>query len=202
VYSVVLSLLKSKHESLVQEEQNRIATVTRMPMTSNMRLVSNTYISDYDYDTNRFVTTGVTSKSIVGYFNKTFDSEEKLLRKQQPVGDSMNYVRRGSYWNNDFDCYGDMVRVLTKNNALLVETSGEILRKPSSMVDVAIDRDVSEIPTEDRKQLDDMMTRYRGLEGMWFASRVHHYVYPAQGRYRQWLALVRNFTVDLENRKS
>lgn len=47
-----------------------------------------------------------------------------------------------------------------------------------------------------------MMTRYRGIEGMWFASRVHHYVYPAHGRYRQWLALVRNFTVDLENKKS
>lgn len=63
----------------------------------------------------------------------------------------MNYIRRGSYWNNDFDCYNDMAKVLTKNNALLVETSGEILRKPSSMIDIAIDRDVSEIPTEDHK---------------------------------------------------
>lgn len=203
VYSVVLSLLKSKHESLTQEEQNRIATVTRLPMSQSMKTVFDTQVSDYDYGKNAFVTRDITSKNLARYFNATYDSETKLLEKQQPVSrqSGQNYLRRGAYWNNDFNCYGDMVRVLTKYNALLIETSGEILRKPAAMVDVAIDRDTHEVTTEDPKKLEDLMTRYRGLEGTWFASRVHHYVYPQQSKYRQWLALVRNYTIDLENKE-
>lgn len=46
---------------------------------------------------------------------------------------------------------------------------------------------------------DEMMKRFRGLEGVWIATRVHNYVRPNGGRenaFRQVLTLVRNFVVD------
>jgi len=58
-----------------------------------------------------------------------------------------------------------MVKTLTKNNALLIDTSGDILRKPGSVVSIAIDRKMDEMADDTRKQMEDLMTRYRGLEG-------------------------------------
>lgn len=203
-YSVILSLLKSRRESMTEEEPAKLATITRWPASANLRAMFSAQVADYSYDDNKFETRSVTSQALANYFNATYDSETRLLPKQQPADkqSGLNCLRRGAYWNNDLNWYGEMVRSFLKSNALLVETSGEILRKPGAFMNVVVDRDVSEIASEDPERLEDMMTRYRGLEGAWFVSRVHHLVCPRENRYRQWLALVRNYTVDLENKES
>jgi hypothetical protein len=71
-----------------------------------------------------------------------------------------------------------MRKCLVKNNALLVETSGDVLRKVAGVVEIIVDRDTDEIAGDQHNDLDDIMTRYHGLEGMWFISRSHHMVYP------------------------
>lgn len=203
-YSVILSLLKSRRESMTEEEPARLATITRWPASSNLKAMFSTQVADYSYEKNQFETRSVTSRQLANYFNATYDSETKLLTKQQPVDQSsgLNCLRRGAYWNNDLNWYDDMVRSLLKSNALLVETSGEILRKPGAFMNIVVDRDASEIASEDPDRLEDMMTRYRGLEGAWFVARVHHIVCPNKNRYRQQLALARNYTVDLQNKEN
>ena len=47
---------------------------------------------------------------------------------------------RGSYWNNDFNIYGNITRCLLKNNALIIETVGDIQCIPGCIVTLNIDR--------------------------------------------------------------
>jgi len=95
VYPLMLSLLKSKNETLVEQEPNNVGTITRMPFSANMRAFYPTEVSMYDYDSNRFKMTKVMSKSLANYFNCTYQADDTCI-KQYPVAKDRNYVVRGS----------------------------------------------------------------------------------------------------------
>lgn len=200
--NVMLSLMKSNNEALIEQEPNNLGTITRFPAQDRIGTFFPAEVTHYDFDRNSFGTYGVSSQSLAGYFGRTSPGADQLVK--QPVLDESGYgfLRRQAYWNNDINCYDRMVKALTKSNALLIETAGDIMRRPSSVVNVSVDRDMNELADDTHKDLDDLMTRYHGLEGVWFASRVHHVVYPKQSRYRQAVALCRNFRTDPDNKAS
>ena len=202
--TVILSLLRNTEEAFIEEEEINIGTVTRFPTSRLMESVFDKEFYDYDYTANQFLHRNIESKSVTDeYFSKTFMDPTKVVKKTLPISPEakLQYLRRGTYWNNDFSIYDDLATHLMKNNALMVETSGVLLRFPAMMVSVEIDRPKNELTVEDPQVLQDLMTRYQGLEGVWISSRVHSYVYPPAGRFRQILTLMRNYTNNIKDQK-
>lgn len=58
------------------------------------------------------------------------------------------------------------------NNAIVLNITGEILRKPGSMLVVALDRSMKNVSSEDKKELEKIKRQYKAFEGTWFVSKV------------------------------
>lgn len=118
---------------------------------------------------------------------------------REPI--NLSFLKRGSRWNNEFATYDELMQCLFKNNALLADTAGSITRCPGQFIFVAVDRSQQSLISESKLELDDNMTRYRGLEGPWIIFRVHNKICPSGNpSFRQFLSLARNFTIDLSNK--
>ena len=87
-----------------------------------------------------------------------------------------HYTVRGSYWNNDFHFYGTFIDTFLNNNALLVKTIGNITRLPGSVATIMVDRGQADMIEENPDLYEDMLRRYKGLEGAWIVAKVHHYI--------------------------
>lgn len=113
-----------------------------------------------------------------------------------------SYVVRGSFWNNNFHFYGTFIDTFLNGNALLVKTSGNITRLPGNITTITIDRGQEGLMEENPERYEDILRRYKGLEGAWIVAKSHHYVQPNADkayRYRQTLTLVRNFNYPVED---
>lgn len=78
---------------------------------------------------------------------------------------------------------------------------GELLRKPGSIITLNIDRTPKDLDGEDQDELERLKTRYKTFEGPWIASKVRHIIEPnkgpeGNGSYRQNIVLMRNFLSD------
>jgi len=136
--------------------------------------------------------------------NERFSTDESLENKYRNdfLKQQNSYIVRGSYWNNDFHFYGTFVDTFMNSGALMVKACGCITRIPGSAVAIIVDRGQEDMMADDPKQYEDIQRRYKGLEGMWFVAKSHHYIKPhAQKteRYRQTLTLVRNFNYPHES---
>lgn len=58
------------------------------------------------------------------------------------------------------------------NNALVLDITGEILRKPGSMLVISLDRSMKNVMSEDKKELERLKKQYKAFEGTWFVSKV------------------------------
>lgn len=201
--TVLLSMTNSDNESLAQPERAQLATVSSIPHNKALQAFFSAEIQDYDLNSNRFTKQIVSESENINFFN-TFQVDiqdgielKKFNLLNAPL--SENYRKRGSYWNNDFNFYNDFTSCLLQNNTLVVDQMGKIRRMPGGVVTVKIDRDVPSGAYESQNVLDDAETRFHGLEGLWFSSRIHTYIYPRESRFRQGISLMRNFTVSMDN---
>jgi len=105
------------------------------------------------------------------YFNKVYcpicsNSEKKMgdfinddcsFKKGEPPE---KYYVRESYWNNKMDVYSTFVDAMTQNNGVIINTQGEILRKPANLIDLNVDKNIDYSNTSDVRDLKDLETRY------------------------------------------
>lgn len=70
------------------------------------------------------------------------------------------YYIRESYWNNRMDIYSTFVDAMTKNGAVIINTQGEILRKPANFIDLAVDKNIDYSKTDDTRDLKELERRY------------------------------------------
>jgi len=54
-----------------------------------------------------------------------------------------NYVDYGAYWNNEFNIYNSSLKSLLENSSLVINTSGNIFRKPASIVEIKLDKNIN-----------------------------------------------------------
>ena len=135
-------------------------------------------ITSYDYSTNRFKRSKIDTVNIQQYYNMRADVNGDQMHDKQFMLDKIgvDIVKNGSYWNNDFDLYSTITRCLMKNNALMIETDGEIQCIPGCQVMVKIDREYDPSEFEDPDTMEEQLKRYMSYEGLWIAARVHTYV--------------------------
>lgn len=61
----------------------------------------------------------------------------------------------------------------TKGNSLVVNTCGNILRKPGCLMDISIDRDVkNDTGDDDVDDTQEFLGKYKAYEGRWFITKV------------------------------
>ena len=54
----------------------------------------------------------------------------------------------------------------------MIDITGEILRKPGSMLVISLDRSMKNVMSEDKKELERLKKQYKAFEGTWFVSKV------------------------------
>lgn len=193
-YPITLSMFKSQNEQIVEEQQNQLATVVEMPNSEYIRSVFDYEMSNYSFEENTFSSSLITGKSLVNYINAHADATDYYDRYNTIWKDHTG-LTRGSYWNNEVDMYGYGLDALMKLNSLVINTSGEILRKPGSLVAISLDRSLNTVTEADRDNLEETKNKYLAFEGLWIVNKVLHILEPQKQIYRQNLTLSRNFRV-------
>jgi len=196
--SITLSMFNSQGESMSGGVHNELGTITKFPTSASVGIGYNRQIAKFDYSRNRFDYDRIKPEQAYMYMNERFSMDEEMRVKYSNrfLKEQDRYTVRGSFWNNDFHFYGTFIDTFLNDNALLVKTCGNITRLPGSVVGIDVDRGEDSAQDEDPELYEDILRRYKGLEGAWIVAKVHHYIKPNAkqvDRYRQTLTLVRNF---------
>ena len=192
---IVLSPLKSNAESIISEEPIKLGMVTKFSQTDIINTFSKKQMSIYDYVKNAFNMKEIGINKLQNYYNEKSEMIDSIKNTDFGLEQlNIGVCSRGSYWNNDFNIYGNVTRCLLKNNALIVETFGDIQCIPGCIVTLCVDREYDPGTIDNPDELKDQINRYLSYEGVWYAVRVRSYIRPPETSYRQVLTLVRNFT--------
>lgn len=200
---IAISMFAAQAESMAGGVQNELGTVTKFPTSAVLGVGYKRQIASYDYSKNKFEYDNIKPEHAYQYMNERFSEDKDLYGRYRNafLKEPDMYTVRGSYWNNDFHFYGTFVDAFLNSGALMVKTIGNITRLPGSIVGISIDRGQEELMEESPQMYEDILRRYKGLEGAWIVAKTHHYIQPNAGkseRYRQTLTLVRNFNYPVE----
>ena len=93
-------------------------------------------IVDYDYLHNVFVNKPIKEQDLLDIYNKHVDIEGYQDRFEKRFTSTLKYVSRSTFWNSKMleDIYKNMMDTLLNNNTLVINTNGNIVRKPSSII--------------------------------------------------------------------
>lgn len=83
--------------------------------------------------------------------------------------------------------------MLSENNSLILNITGDIKRQPGSFTIVNIDRDMKNLTNDTKQELEKLKYKYKVYEGVWITSKVKNIICPKQQTFRQQLVLFRNF---------
>ena len=200
---IALSMFAAQAEMMAGGVSNELGTVTKFPTSAVLGIGYKRQIAVYDYQTNKFQYDNIKPEQAYRYMNERFSDDENLQGRYRNafLKEPDTYVVRGSYWNNDFHFYGTFIDTFLNSGALMVKTIGNITRLPGSVVSIVIDRGQEDMMEENPQMYEDILRRYKGLEGAWIVAKTHHYIQPnadKSDRYRQTLTLVRNFNYPVE----
>lgn len=68
--------------------------------------------------------------------------------------------------------YDDVASAFQQGGTFVVNTKGELLRKPGSIVNLALDRSMKNIDTMSKEEFEKEKRRYKFFDGFWFVSKV------------------------------
>lgn len=201
---LILSMMKSDQETMIEPERVKLGSVTQYTTGDLINTFLNAYIDVYEYNENEFWKSIIQKEKMISYVNTRPDNAPNIIDKRtdyQGMPYNIFPFKRGTLWNNDFNFYQQLLRSITKNNALLVEVSGRIRRQPGYVVDVKVDRSNTNVDDESLIQQKDYFQRFRGFEGPWIIYRVRNVIEFNKKTFRQKLTLIRNFTIDMVKTK-
>lgn len=194
LYNTMLSMFKTNNEGLIQQEMSKIVCFEQdFPKTDSIKNFFDFQMHTYSLDTNMFTVDTSKSDMTVNYANSKIDASDYEQKFYKLFDSPLTYQNHGAFWNNDQDIYGNLMQSLFLNNALVLDITGEILRKPGSMLVISLDRSMKNVMSEDKKELERLKKQYKAFEGTWFVSKVQHIISPNASRYRQQVCLFRNF---------
>lgn len=194
--SIILAMDKSTLEHITYDSQNGLATVVNWPKTSTLKALFNREVATYDLSSNQLSSYRMPSDSIAEYYNRrqtATEQEDKMSKLSMLKGLASNPIQRHCAWNNAVDVYNCLTSDILGDNALVINTTGYILRKPSDAVFVALPQDKSDLNSDYESARNDCELRYRELTGLWITAKVVHIVSPQNETYRQNLVLFKNY---------
>lgn len=203
-YSTVLSFFKTNNEVLIQQEPTNIGSFkSPTAKTSVYSNLFNVNMFQYFHDFNTISSFQTTTDETVNYLNNKIDNgnyEQKYKAMFQMP--SLNHQYYGSYWNSNVDQYDTAVDCLTENNSLILNITGEIRRQPGTYTMIGIDRSLTNMTNESKRELEKLKLKYKAFEGIWMASKVRNIISPKYKSFRQLVVLFRNFIPTLNKLQS
>lgn len=194
-FSTVLSMFKTNNESMIQQEPTNLGSFTDpYDKTGVYSNIFEKQIYGYSYERNDFTQTLFNEKRNLNFLNNRIDNGNYELRFYRlPDYPSLQFQKAFSYWNNDFDFYGNTATVLKENNALILNITGDILRQAGAFTLITLDRTMGSLTNDSKKNLEKEKLKYRNFEGLWFNSKVENDIMMSQKKFRQKVVLFRNF---------
>ena len=199
--SIILSMNKSTLEHMAYDSPNKLASVVSYPKTSTIKAIFNREVATYDLSSNQLSCYQISSDTTVDYYNKryaTTQQEDKMSKLKLLDSIASNSLQRHCVWNNTVDVYNSLTADVLGDNALVVNTTGQILRKPSDAVFIQLPQDKSDLKSDDEDAYKDWEIRYKELTGLWITAKVVHIISPQQETYRQNLVLFKNYIEDID----
>ena len=195
--SIILSLFKTTIEQMTQEDPNDLNSVTKFPKEHTYENDFAKVFFDFNYNKNEFIDASIKSKSIL-QFQNNYIATDIYKDKFEFFDNDLAFRSRGCYWNNDFNIYTNSVKTMIEDSSIVVNTVGEILRKPGYFVQINVDRDSKYIEADDLDKAEDIKNKYKTFEGAWIVSKVRNIIFPSvleskKKKYRQNLVLGRNY---------
>lgn len=199
-FATVLSLMKTNMELLIQQEPTNIGAFKRaMPKTGAYETAFEKQMFAYSYADDVFSIDKTESDETINYLNNKIDNGNYELKYQKMFEvPNTEYIQYGSYWNNDYDVYYNVVQLLSENTSLILNITGDIRRQPGSFTVVSIDRDTKNLTGDTKQEFEKLKYKYKAYEGVWIASKVKNIICPKQQTFRQQLALFRNFVPQIK----
>ncbi len=206
-YNIVVSTGLDNLEAMENKENQNFSTVLKFPNIKFYQSMFRRHIYFFDIKKNDMLPldeTKIDQPELKQYFNKIHcpicsNSEKKMQDflcndtsfKKGELPEK--YYVRESYWNNRMDIFSTFVDAMTQNGAVVINTQGEILRKPANFIDLNVDKNIDYAKTDDNADLKDLERRYYQLHGTWIVAKVRNIVMPRISRFRQNLTLFRNY---------
>lgn len=193
---IILSFMYSSCEEINYVKPNRISTVISLPKTKLIKSLQSRIIEQYDYNLNSFTSVEISSTQIIDYYNgsTTFGG---MTPKQDmlPQELSANFTSHQATWNNDIHIYTEQINHLLGDNALIIDTDGQINTVPGEYITVAISKEAELYKNESDSANKEVNERFKELEGLWCIGSITNRISPANRYYRQTMSLFRNFKV-------
>lgn len=197
VDSIIISMFNTQTEELMNAMPVNMATVTKFPTGDLFKTLYDRKVETYDFQHDKFSTLDKKEKELLDVLNTHFSVNDYEDRFQKRFDSERSYTTCTAYWNSDVlaETYQNVMRTFMEDNSLVLEVGGSIVRKPSSIVMVNVDRQMQ--MTKEGGQLgelDDIKNKFKAYEGIWVTTKVHHIISPrSDKKYRQNLVLTRNF---------
>lgn len=202
MYEMPVTFFKNQIEQFTVEGGINFATVVKFPRTSQHTMINNVKYYDFDFEKNYITDETIGNKTIQKFYNTFYNTGEydkNLKGLYKLVDQELMFNRYSTYWNNTdqtlgINLYNEMLDNYTAGNTLVVNTAGNILRKPGCLVNISIDRDVKNDTGDDCcDDTQDILNQYKAYEGRWFVTKVQTFLDLRQMKYTQNVICCRNF---------
>lgn len=198
VYEIPMSFTDQTYEVVAQGSTPiGFGTVTKF---ENSKVLKNQYthiIHSYDFDKNIFSQNIIQPYKLNSYINNHREEKNFIDRYNlNSIVSENDYINNFTYWNGDINIYDYVVNTLTKNNAIVINVVGDILRQCGSLVNITINRSMKDIISQKLYDSREMLNRYKNYDGIWVAGRVRTIISPRQSTFRQNIVLFRNIKTD------
>lgn len=191
---VIVSMFKNKEEEITYQVPNNFKSTAIYPKTRLYKDLFDTTVYDYDYNTNVIYPIQISSETIASYYNEFGDNEDRKDKKLDTLPElDLNYTTYSSYWNNDFRYYSNLCQDLIGDNALVVTTVANILRRPGDAIMIAIPKNPQDNPSDSPNAYENFNERYDKIQGEWIIGKVVNMLSPTQSTYMQNLTIFKNF---------
>jgi hypothetical protein len=98
---------------------------------------------DYNFNKDKFKITKLKDEDLLDIYNKNFEFSGDYIKRFEKRFDSDGlYTSRTSYWNNMIleKTYSNIVEAFIGENSLVINTVGELSRKPGTVIMLNLDR--------------------------------------------------------------
>lgn len=200
MFTEVLSFFKTDAEGMMQPKPVNIGYVKDTIDKMDVYKGSMTYdMHDFSFDENEFSVKKISEKENMNLMNNKLVGDNLQSMYHEMFSNDLEYHTVGSYWNNNQCIYDDVAAAFQQNSTFILQTRGEILRKPGSMLTIVLDKlDQNSVTTEEKLEYEKQKQCYRHFEGQWFVAKVQNIFKPQIASYCQKLLIFRNFEQKLD----
>ena len=181
--NIILSMFETDYEQELFSVNNQLAAVVGKKETNVYEDFFEHKIWKYDPTLNDFngVDLSIQTKTLTTLANNradTFkkDTEDKYQLELRP--DHFPYKDRYntqmSLWSNDYSIYQSILDNLTKRDALIVNTEGDITHQPGCCMAVVLDRTITKSGDMTPEQLKELREKHRQIEQLFPVLKVQH----------------------------